>query len=184
MNKKVPKFGAFTTGEGEELIDVKTLKTSDWTFSTPYKGTVKGLDGKIQQYPVHPATEEIPLTRLGQDNPIEWAGEVLFSMDDLDDCGQSTFSFRLRAMGDCFYGLLRSYTRVDNVVVRILDTRIFHSFESRKIIREFQHREATYEELAENGFGFSPQWAVDERQSDLVFEYVIVKSVFKDEIRY
>ena len=69
-------------------------------------------------------------------------------MDDLDDCGQAIFSIRVRAMADCFYALLRSYTRVDSVAVRIFDTRVFHSYDSRCILREFQHKEGSFEEIA------------------------------------
>ena len=44
-------------------------------------------------------------------------------------------------MNDCFFGLIRSYLRVDDVVIRILDTRIFHDFKNNYILREFTHRE-------------------------------------------
>ena len=40
-------------------------------------------------------------------------------------------------MDDCYFGLLRNYIRVDNVLVRILDTRIYHEFKDNFIIREF-----------------------------------------------
>lgn len=46
--------------------------------------------------------------------------------DELGDNGLTTCEFRFRVMGDCFFGLLRSYLRVDDVLIRILDTRIYH----------------------------------------------------------
>ncbi len=41
-------------------------------------------------------------------------------------------------MADCFFGLLRNYIRVDDVIVRIYDTRIYHEFKDNFMIREFQ----------------------------------------------
>jgi type 2A phosphatase activator TIP41 len=45
--------------------------------------------------------------------------------------------FRFRVMNDCFFGLLRCYLRVDEVMIRIYDTRIYHTFGSNFIIRDF-----------------------------------------------
>ena len=57
--------------------------------------------------------------------------------DELNDNGLSMTNFRIRVMKDCMFGLLRSYLRVDNVIVRIIDTRIFHDFSSSEILRDF-----------------------------------------------
>ena len=65
---------------------------------------------------------------LGPENPIIHYGEVVFYEDELGDKGHSKVNIRFRVMKDCFFALLRSYTRVDHVMVRILDTRIFHKF--------------------------------------------------------
>ncbi len=51
-------------------------------------------------------------------------------------------------MGDCFFGLLRHYLRVDEVMVRIYDTRIYHDFTKNYILREFGVREDSYEKIA------------------------------------
>mgnify|MGYP000984645007 CR=1 FL=1 len=64
---------------------------------------------------------------------------------DLEDSGYTLSIVKFRVMADCFYVLLRFYLRVDGVRVRILDTRIFHSFDTNYIIREFTHRESNYE---------------------------------------
>jgi type 2A phosphatase activator TIP41 len=57
-------------------------------------------------------------------------------------------------MDDCFFVLLRSYVRIDNVLVRILDTRLYHEFGSNILIRDFTHKEASYDELALKGYSF------------------------------
>ena len=63
---------------------------------------------------------------LGQDNPIKLYGQVLLYEDEFGDRGYSKSYVRFRVMKDCFFVLLRSYVRIDHVLVRILDTRIFH----------------------------------------------------------
>ena len=60
---------------------------------------------------------------LGPDNPIVHYGEVVLYEDELGDKGYSKVNVRFRVMNDCWFILLRSYTRVDHVLVRILDTR-------------------------------------------------------------
>ena len=84
---------------------------------------------------------------LKPENPIIHFGEVYLFETDLDDCGYAMSKIRFRVMNDCWYILLRSYIRVDGVRVRILDTRIFHDFNTRVILREFTHREASFDEL-------------------------------------
>ena len=50
-------------------------------------------------------------------------------------------------MKDCFYGLNRSYIRVDNVAIRLLETRFFHDFNTEYILRQFSHKEISYQEM-------------------------------------
>jgi len=69
-------------------------------------------------------------------------------------------------MADCFFVLLRSYTRVDHVTVRILDTRIYHEFGTNKIIRDFTHKENSYTELKKKHFDTSSKWSMSPSQSD------------------
>jgi type 2A phosphatase activator TIP41 len=75
-------------------------------------------------------------------------------------------------MKDCFFGLLRSYLRVDNVIVRVIDTRLFHSFGDNYIFREFNVKENSYEELINKGFKFTSEWSLSTNQSDMVGRYL------------
>lgn len=85
-------------------------------------------------------------------------------------------------MNNCFFGLLRSYLRVDNVIVRILDTRIFHIFGKNYIFREFQVKENTYDELKSRGFKFSSDWSLANNQSDTVSQVMDVVFSAKENI--
>ena len=66
---------------------------------------------------------------LGPDNPILHYGEIVLYEDELADRGYTKVYVRFRVMKDCFFALMRSYTRVDHVLARILDTRIFCKLE-------------------------------------------------------
>jgi len=112
---------------------------------------------------MHDSEVEIPLSKLGVDNPILHFGEVTLYEDELGDKGYTKVNVRFRVMKDCFFVLLRSYTRVDHVLVRILDTRIYCEFKSSgpvELIRDFQHRESSYIQLKSKGFKTHSQWGL------------------------
>jgi type 2A phosphatase activator TIP41 len=100
------------------------------------------------------SNEQIPVAKLGQDNPILNFGDIPLYEDEFGDRGYSKVNVRYRVMGNCFFVLLRSYVRVDQVLVRIMDTRVFHEFGESYLLRDFSLREATYDELRAGGFGF------------------------------
>jgi len=102
--------------------------------------------------------EEIPYDRLAPDNPIVHSGQIYLFECDLEDSGYTMGQCRFRVMNDSWYVLLRSYVRVDGVKVRVLDTRIYHDFATNYILREFTHREATFDELRQSGFNLSSEW--------------------------
>jgi type 2A phosphatase activator TIP41 len=180
VGRTVPIGATFSEDSSQQEIAKVFQSGCDWTYTTPYKGTWTN----DRNLAFCKTDEEIPLHRLGMDNPILWGGEVMLYEDELDDCGQCKFYVRIRAMADCFFALVRFYLRVDHVVVRIFDTRIFHSYEENSVIREFQAREATYDELRAGGFNISPQWSIDPRQSDLVYGHLKIVHSFKDKISY
>lgn len=158
-------------------------QTSDWTYSTPYKGTTRYLSGAAKS--IKEATDldlafeenkenseslrvervaeaTIPFDKLGPENPIVHFAEVHLFECDLEDCGYAMSKVRYRVMGDCFYILLRYYLRTDGVNVRIFDTRIFHEFGTDFIHREFQHRESTFDELRKINFDLSSEWLLSD----------------------
>ena len=85
-------------------------------------------------------------------------------------------------MDDCWFVLLRSYVRLDKVMVRILDTRIFHKFGSNEVIRDFMQKESGWSELQQKGFDLSSQWLLSPWQSDQVYEHLSLVHHFRDKI--
>ena len=71
---------------------------------------------------------------------------------DLEDCGYTMGQVRFRSMDDSFFILVRNYVRVDGVRVRVLDTRLYHNFQSNYILRQFTHKEADFAMLRKAGF--------------------------------
>jgi len=129
-----------------------------------------------------PTTEDIPINNLKENNPIIWASMIPLWEDELGDNGVSNCEFRFRVMNDCFFGLLRHYLRVDEVMIRIYDTRLYHEFEKDYILREFTVREDNYGGIKTQGFKFGPQWMTDHGQSFQVSEFVKVQNCFKEKI--
>lgn len=50
-------------------------------------------------------------------------------------------------MPSSFFLLLRYFLRVDNVMLRINDTRLFYEFGQEHLLREFTSREAKVEDI-------------------------------------
>lgn len=172
-----------------KIKDFKEIEyCSDWTYTTPYKGTVRYLSQATKHIKdvtsleltankdasnvlvlKETPDEKISFEMLGPENPIVHFGEVYLFECDLDDCGYVQSKVRFRVMNDCFYILLRFYLRVDGVLVRIFDTRVFHKYGSDHIHREFQHKENTWEELRKKKFDLSSEWMLNPLQSDMIF---------------
>ena len=184
--------------EGTEIKEL--AKISDWTYSTPYRGTIRrleessktaeditagveklSLDSEAKPY-LERTDEDIPVHNLTASNPIRWFNQIPLFEDELGDCGLSQSMFRFRVMGDCFFGLLRSYLRIDDVMIRIYDTRIYHEFAKNYIIREFSIRENSFEELKSKGFKFGAEFITNHNQSDQVYQHLDLRSTFKDKV--
>jgi len=110
--------------------------------------------------------------------------EILMFDDELNDNGTSSGSVRFRVMNDCFFGLIRFYLRIDNVAVRIMDTRFFHSFETNYILRDFQVRECSYPDLINKGFKINSEWSLSHTQADMVYNELDLIYRVKDKISF
>lgn len=51
-------------------------------------------------------------------------------------------------MPSSYFVLLRYFLRVDNVLVRINDTRFFHDFNTNYVLREYSNRESSVKDLS------------------------------------
>jgi hypothetical protein len=110
-------------------------------------------------------TASIPMAKLAtQNEAILFYEEVPLFEDELHDCGIADLTVRIvsfppcarkslikpqRVMPSCLFLLSRFFLRVDKVLFRVYDVRIYHEFGSDVVIRETKGREDTYDAVKE-----------------------------------
>ncbi|KAK3313436.1 TIP41-like family-domain-containing protein [Apodospora peruviana] len=121
------------------------VKPYDWSYSTTYKGTEhkpeagKGLE--------ETKGVEIPLELLKRRDPILFHDDVVLYESELDDNGISLLNVKCRVMPQRMLLLCRLFMRLDNVLVRVRDTRVYVDFEEEKVIREYTAREDGFDNV-------------------------------------
>lgn len=123
----------------------EVVKPFDWSFTTDYKGTI--TNGKSFDVLPPQIVEPIPIELLKRPDPILFFEEVVLYESELDDNGISMLSCKLRVMPDRMLVLCRLFMRLDDVIVRIRDTRIYVEFATGKIIRDYTEKEDAFEKV-------------------------------------
>lgn len=122
----------------------QVVKPYDWSYSTTYKGTeTPAGDEKKKKLEVE-KKKQIPLELLKRRDPILFFDEVVLFESELDDNGVSIYSVKVRVMEQRMLLLARLYMRLDNVVVRIRDTRVYVEFGTGEVIREYTVKEDSF----------------------------------------
>ncbi|OVA15929.1 TIP41-like protein [Macleaya cordata] len=138
----------------------------DYTFTTPYcgsetiekntehgKGNISDQGSWSSQW--EDCEEKIDIVALASKEPILFYDEVVLYEDELADNGVSLLTVKVRVMPSCWFLLLRFWLRVDGVLMRLRDTRMYCAFENNTnpfILRESCWREATFQSLSAKGF--------------------------------
>uniref|UniRef100_F6YE97 TIP41-like protein n=1 Tax=Equus caballus TaxID=9796 RepID=F6YE97_HORSE len=117
--------------EGDHSKEV--IKPYDWTYTTDYKGTLLGESLKLK---VVPTTDHIDTEKLKAREQIKFFEEVLLFEDELHDHGVSSLSVKVRVMPSSFFLLLRFFLRIDGVLIRMNDTRLYHEHVSPSLFTE------------------------------------------------
>jgi len=125
--------------ESSEYLEEK-IKPFDWTFTTNYTGTISGF--KVEE-----TNERIDMDKLKQRDKIMFYHDLTLFEDELHDNGIAVDSVKIRVMPSSFFILLRYFLRIDNVMLRINDTRIYHEFGKNYLLREFTSREAKVQDI-------------------------------------
>ncbi|XP_054710061.1 TIP41-like protein [Uloborus diversus] len=119
------------------------IKPFDWTYGTNYKGTLQNSD-KIQ---VEPTEERIDIEKLKVKSEILFYEDVILFEDELADNGIAQFTVKIRVMPDSFFVLMRYFLRVDNLIIRIIDTRIYYEEGTNHLLREHMTKESKIKDL-------------------------------------
>ncbi|XP_065532706.1 TIP41-like protein isoform X3 [Lathamus discolor] len=122
----------------------EVVKPYDWTYTTDYKGTLLGDTATLK---VVPTTEHINTEKLKAREQIMFFEEVLLFEDELHDHGVSSLSVKIRVMPSSFFVLLRFFLRVDGVLIRMNDTRLYHEADKAYMLREYTSRESKISSL-------------------------------------
>ncbi|XP_067129503.1 TIP41-like protein isoform X2 [Centruroides vittatus] len=120
------------------------VKPFDWTFTTDYKGTLLS-DGKSLK--ISETSERIDLEKLKVKEKIMFYDDIHLFEDELADNGCAQCSVKVRVMQGSFFILLRYFLRIDHVLIRILDTRIYHECNKNYMLREYTSREGKIPDL-------------------------------------
>ncbi|KAG8098248.1 hypothetical protein GUJ93_ZPchr0013g34671 [Zizania palustris] len=137
----------------------------DYTFTTPYCGSdVVVLNPDTMQTSLDECSnlcwedteDRIDFVALSAKEPILFYDEVILYEDELADNGISFLTARVRVMPTGWFMLLRFWLRVDGVLMRLRDTRVYCSFggdEAKPVVlRESCWREATFASLSAKGY--------------------------------
>ncbi|XP_034476593.1 TIP41-like protein isoform X2 [Drosophila innubila] len=111
-------------------------KPFDWTFTSTYQGT---LNDKFRS---EPTDQTLNKMKLMQRENILFYHDLTLYEDELHDHGISAMSVRIRVMPSGFFVLLRHFLRIDDVLIRMHDTRFHCEIENDYILKEYIHREA------------------------------------------
>jgi len=136
------------------IPETTATKLYDWTYTTTYSGHSPSPSTELSWQPADPENEShtIPMAELTRRDPILLYAEIPLFGDELHDNGSSDLLVRIRVMPTCIFILARLTVRVDNVLFRTYDTRIFHSYTSNPllVVRETSGWEAPYERVSEH----------------------------------
>lgn len=118
----------------------EVVKPFDWSYSTDYKGTLRSQSPLFEI-----TTTPIPLELLKRPDPILFFDEIILYEDEMADNGITMYSCKIRVMPARLLLLCRFFMRLDNVLLRIRDTRVYVDFGTGEVIREYVAKEEKYE---------------------------------------
>ena len=132
----------------EEVKQV--VKPFDWSYSTDYKGTTHKPEGrnggwKESDEAEHPIRTDL----LSRPDPILFFDAVDLYEDELADNGIALLNIKVRMMPERLLLLSRFFLRLDGVIIRIRDTRVYIEHASNTVIRQYTAKEEKYEFVQE-----------------------------------
>ncbi|KAK9728375.1 Tap42 interacting protein [Basidiobolus ranarum] len=128
------------TEKRDKTQDVKgVINPFDWTYTTNYDGTQVSSN-----FAFHNTTKTIDIEKLKNPEPILFYDHLVLYEDELADNGSAILSVKIRVMPSGFFILQRFFLRVDDVLFRVNDTRIYHAFDTSYLIKEYTSQEEPY----------------------------------------
>lgn len=122
----------------------RVVKPFDWSYSTDYRGTLAPGSEAFT-----PSSTPIPLELLKRPDEILFFDDVMLYEDEMADNGITMLSCKIRVMPERLLLLCRFFMRLDHVLFRIRDTRVYVEFASGTVIREYMVKEEAYDAVHE-----------------------------------
>lgn len=131
--------------ETSAAAGISDVRPYDWSYSTTYKGTEATAteSSSLQSAPAL----SLPLDLLRRRDPIVFHDDVILYESELDDNGISMLRVKIRVMPQRLLLLSRLYMRLDHVLVRVRDTRVYVDFATDHVLREYTAREASFTDV-------------------------------------
>ncbi|KAF2226783.1 TIP41-like family-domain-containing protein [Elsinoe ampelina] len=123
----------------------EVVKPFDWSYSTDFKGTTTGAPTEWQ--PTTDKENPVRTDLLARQDPILFFDDVMLYEDELADNGIAIMSIKIRVMPERLLLLGRFFLRLDGVIVRVRDTRVYIELASNRIIRQYTAKEDKYDNM-------------------------------------
>lgn len=125
------------------------IKPFDWSYSTDYKGTTHSNSAASTEWSASdPSSTPIRTDLLSRPEPILFYDEVMLYEDELADNGIAVMSCKIRVMADRLLLLTRFFLRLDGVILRLRDTRVYIELNTNTVIRQYTAKEESYDVVA------------------------------------
>lgn len=145
-----------TRNSKEEEEKKKIQRPYDWTFSTNYRGTIENTEAEITK-------EIIDMRKLMRRDPILFFDQIILYEDELADNGIATLDAKVRVMPTGVFILGRFFLRIENVLFRSNETRLYLEFDKGYMLSEFYSREMAFDDIKKCLPAPKP-WESEERQ--------------------
>lgn len=127
--------------------DIKnTPKPFDWTFTTYYNGSM--INSKTHRLVPSESVQEPDQEKLLRRDRILYHTEFVMFEDELADNGSSKLTVKCRVMPTFILILMRFYLRVDKVMIRVQETRLYCEINWNYLLRDVTLRESSFEDLS------------------------------------
>ncbi|ORX50676.1 TIP41-domain-containing protein [Piromyces finnis] len=132
------KWNASRNKEEEEKKKIQ--RPYDWTFSTDIRGRIENGEAVVTK-------EQIDMRKLMRRDPILFFDQVILFEDELADNGIATLDAKIRVMPTGAFVLLRFFLRIENVLFRVNETRIYLEFDKGYMLSEYLSREQPFDDF-------------------------------------
>jgi len=140
----------------EEEEKKKIHRPYDWTFSTDFRGKIENTTAEVTK-------ERIDITKLMRREPILFFDQVILYEDELGDNGIATLDAKVRVMPTGIFILGRFFLRIEDVLCRSNETRVYLEFDKGYILSEYFSRELPIEDV-KKALPAPKPWEPEERQ--------------------